>query len=59
MDGEVIVGELNEVYPLRILGQPRLEGSNAVYTVELMGGVLGGMPVSQLMAALQLGVCSC
>lgn len=49
-DGEVIVGELNEVYPLRILGQPRLEGSNAVYTVELMGGVLGGMPAEQLSA---------
>ena len=49
-DGEVIVGELNEVYPLRILGQPRMEGSNAVYTVELMGGILDGMPYSQLSA---------
>lgn len=29
-DGEVIVGEKNEVYPLRILGEPRMEGSNAV-----------------------------
>lgn len=49
-DGEVIVGELNEVYPLRIIGQPRMEGSNAVYTVELMGGILDGMPYSQLSA---------
>ena len=31
LDGEVIVGNLNEVYPIRILGNPRIEGSNAVY----------------------------
>ena len=29
-DGNVIVGNLNEVYPLRILGEPRMEGTNAV-----------------------------
>lgn len=29
-DGEVIVGNLNEVYPMRILGNPRFEGTNAV-----------------------------
>ena len=29
-DGEVIVGNLNEVYPMRILGDARMEGSNAV-----------------------------
>lgn len=29
-DGEVIVGNLNEVYPMRILGDPRMEGTNAV-----------------------------
>ena len=29
-DGEVIVGDLNEVYPMRILGDARMEGSNAV-----------------------------
>lgn len=47
-DGEVIVGEKNEVYPLRILGEPRREGTNAVYKVELMGGVLDGMPAEEL-----------
>ena len=47
-DGEIIVGEKNEVYPLRILGEPRMEGSNAVYRVELMGGVLDGMPAEEL-----------
>lgn len=29
-DGEFIVGELNEVYQFRILGDPRMEGTNAV-----------------------------
>lgn len=47
-DGNVIVGEKNEIYPLRILGDPRMEGTNAVYKVELMGGVLTGMPGEEL-----------
>ncbi len=29
-DGDVIVGEKNEVYPLRILGEASFEGTNAV-----------------------------
>lgn len=29
-DGEVIVGNLNQVYPFRVLGDPRMEGTNAV-----------------------------
>ncbi len=29
-DGEVIVGELNEVYPIRVLGDGRNEGTNTV-----------------------------
>lgn len=33
---EVIVGEKNELYPVRILSQ-RSEGTNVVYTCELMG----------------------
>ena len=45
--GEVIVGEKNELYPLRIV-HIALEGTNAVYTVELMGGVTEGMPGSEL-----------
>lgn len=47
-DGEVIVGEKNEIYPLRILGPARAEGTDAVYQVELMGGVLGGIPAEEL-----------
>ncbi len=34
-NGEVIVGELNEAYPLRVLEAGRPEGTNAVYRVEL------------------------
>lgn len=49
-DGDVIVGELNEIYPLRILGEPVKEGTNTVYKVELMGGVTTGMPYAELVA---------
>ena len=55
-DGEVIAGEKNEVYPLRILGDPRMEGTNAVYKVELMGGVMSGMPASELTAGKRFSV---
>ena len=48
-DGAVIVGELNEIYPLRILGDGYREGTNIRYKVELMGGILGGMPAEQLL----------
>ncbi len=34
-DGEVIFGNLNQVYPFRILGEARMEGTNAVYKCEL------------------------
>lgn len=34
-DGEVLFGNLNEVYPIRVLGDVRMEGTNAVYKVEL------------------------
>jgi len=55
-DGEVIAGEKNEVYPLRILGDPRMEGTNAVYKVELMGGVMSGMPAAELTAGKRFSV---
>ena len=47
-DGNVIVGELNEFYPIRILGEARVEGTNYVYKCELMGGVTTGIPVSEV-----------
>ena len=43
-DGEYIVGNLNEIYQFRILGDPRMEGSNAVYKCELAGGNTQGVP---------------
>ena len=47
-DGALIVGELNEIYPLRILGDAYREGTNTRYKVQLSGGVTGGMPAEQL-----------
>jgi hypothetical protein len=38
-EGEVIVGEKNELYPARVL-VARAEGTNTVYTCELMGNAL-------------------
>ena len=55
-DGEVIVGELNEVYPLRVLGDARNEGTQYVYKVELMGGITAGMPKDQLQAGKRFSV---
>jgi hypothetical protein len=49
-DGEVLAGEKNEIYPLRILGDPTFEGNYTVYKVDLMGGVVGGMPGEELQA---------
>ena len=47
-DGEVIVGELNEIYPIRVLGDPRNEGTQYVYRVESYGSNTNGIPVEQL-----------
>lgn len=56
MDGEVIFGNLNQVYPFRILGNARFEGSNAVYRVELMGGNTNGVPAERLLAGERFSV---
>lgn len=48
-DGEYIVGNLNEVYQFRILGDPKFEGTNAVYKVELAGGNTEGVPAERLL----------
>lgn len=55
-DGEYIVGNLNEVYQFRILGDARLEGSNAVYKVELAGGNTTGVPAERLLAGERFSV---
>lgn len=49
-DVNMIVGEKNEIYPIRILEEPEVEGTNYVYLCELMGNVLNGMPGSELVA---------
>lgn len=56
MDGEVIVGNLNQVYPFRILGDARTEGSNAVYKVELMGANINGCPAERLLAGERFSI---
>lgn len=48
-DGEVLHGNLNQVYPLRVLGDPVQEGSDFVYKVELMNGSSQGMPAERLL----------
>ena len=47
--GEVLFGNLNEVYPIRVIEDPRNEGTNAIYKVELMGGILDGIPAERLL----------
>lgn len=56
MDGEVIVGELNEIYPIRVLGDGRNEGTNTVYKVELMGGITGGVPAEEILPGKRFSV---
>jgi hypothetical protein len=55
-EGEVIVGDLNEVYPIRVLGEGRNEGTNTVYKVELMGGIVSGIPAERLLAGERFSV---
>lgn len=55
-DGEYIVGNLNEIYQFRILGEARLEGTNAVYKVELAGGNSTGCPAERLLAGERFSI---
>jgi hypothetical protein len=48
-DVNMVVGEKNELYPLRIVQEPVQEDLNYVYTVELMGNVKEGMPGAELL----------
>ena len=45
---EIIHGNFNEKYPLLVKGNPRYEGTNVVYTVELANGTTSGMPGDRL-----------
>lgn len=55
-DGVIIVGELNEVYPVRVIGDGRAEGTNTVYRVQCTGGVTTGIPVEQLLAGKRFSI---
>lgn len=56
MDGEIVYGNLNEVYPIRILGDARFEGTNAVYRCELTSNVQSGIPAERLQAGERFSV---
>lgn len=50
-DVNVVVGEKNEVYPIRILDDPSPEGNNWVYRVEMWGNAkVDGMPGEELIS---------
>lgn len=55
-DGEVLSGNLNELYPMRVLGPARMEGTRAVYKVELMGGITDGIPAERLLPGEKFSV---
>ena len=55
-DGEAIVGERNEVYPIRILADGRNEGTNTVYKCECLGGITTGIPAEELLAGKRFSV---
>lgn len=47
-DGETIVGQKNELYPVRIIKEPKPEGTNWVYECEIFGGDPAGIPGEEL-----------
>lgn len=55
-DGEFIVGNLNELYQFRVLGDARTEGSRCVYKVELAGGNTEGCPPERLLAGERFSI---
>lgn len=54
--GVIIVGELNEVYPIRVLESGRSEGTNTVYKVQCTGAISGGIPYDQLTAGKRFSI---
>jgi hypothetical protein len=46
--GEIVVGEKNEVYPIRVLDEGTPDGSNQVYLCETAGSDRNGIPGSEL-----------
>lgn len=54
--GEVIVGNLNQVYPIRIVAEPRMEGTTAVYKCEAWGSIPQGIPAERLLAGERFSI---
>lgn len=48
-DGETIVGNLNELYQMVVLGKGRTEGTKVAYEVQLSGGNISGIPAERLL----------
>jgi len=48
-DGEILWGELNEAYELRVMGPVQKRNTEYVYTVQLFGTNTEGMPADQLL----------
>ena len=48
-DGELLYGELNEAYPMRVMGPVQNKGTEYVYTVQLFGVNTAGVPSEQLL----------
>ncbi len=46
--GEIVTGEKNEIYPIRLLDDGVPEGNNMVYQAEMAGGNRDGMPGAEL-----------
>lgn len=55
-DGEILWGNYNEAYPLRVLGEARFEGTNAVYKVEVFGTNSKGVPAERLLAGERFSI---
>ena len=46
--GEVIMGNLNQVYPIRLIGDPKLVGTHYLYEAESINGSNDGIPYDRL-----------
>lgn len=54
--GEVLWGNLNEVYPIRVLEDPKFEGTNTVYKVQVYGTNANGVPGERLQAGERFSI---
>jgi len=48
--GEQIMGNLNQVYPIRLPNDPKMEGTRYVYEAESINGSSDGIPYDRLLA---------